>query len=184
MQHLLVVRHAIAEDRERFARRGECDDLRPLSAKGKRRFRDGARGLAGLVERIDLLVASPLVRARQTADLLAAAYREAPPRDETDALRPGAPPRELADWLAARAGGGRDGSPGDGGLTAGATVAVVGHEPHLSALVAWLVTGSGHAWIRLKKGSAVLLELHGTPSAGGATLLWALEPRQLRRLAG
>jgi len=178
MMKLLVVRHAVAEDRERFARRGEDDGRRPLSARGRRRFQDGARGLASLVAEIDLLVASPLVRARQTADLLAAAYREPPPRRDSEALLPGAHPQELAAWLQEH---GLHDSGGE--LSAGATVAVVGHEPHLSFLVSWLVAGSGQPWIRLKKGSAVLLELAGRPAAGATTLLWALQPRQLRRLA-
>lgn len=164
---LLVVRHAIAEDRAEFARSGKDDHQRPLSAKGRRRFKAGAAGIASLVGEPELVASSPLVRARQTADLLAAAWGD-PPREETGALAPGAHPRELAEWLQDR---------GERG-----TVAVVGHEPHLSHLVSWLTAGSEGAWIRVKKGSAVLLDLSMPPAPGSATLLWALAPAPLRRL--
>lgn len=183
---LLVVRHAIAEDRESFALGGGDDQERPLSAQGRRRFRRGAAGLATQVEGVDLLLTSPLVRARQTADLLHEALRRRgckPGRAVCPALVPGAHPRELADWLAG-AEAARLADP------ARATLAVVGHEPHLSHLVSWLASGSERSWIDLKKGSAVLLALDPSGRSvsaalrpGAATLTWALAPRQLRALA-
>ncbi|HMB54543.1 MAG TPA: histidine phosphatase family protein [Thermoanaerobaculia bacterium] len=166
-RRLLVVRHAIAEDR---AEHSGDDAARPLSAKGKRRFKAGARGIVRLTGRIDQVVSSPLVRARETAALLVAACAKTPQRAETDALVPGAHPRELADWLQS------EGRPG--------TVAVVGHEPNLSHLVSWLAASSRRSFVRLKKGSAVLLELPAGPEAGTAVLAWALTPAQLRTLGG
>lgn len=187
---LLVVRHAIAEDREAFARGGDGDRQRPLSGKGRRRFRLGAAALAAREPDIDLLVSSPLVRARQTADLLDEALRTEGieiRRAESDALVPGAHPRALGDWLGDWSSQHRK----EAGGAELETLAVVGHEPHLSHLVSWLAGGVEHSWIRLKKGGAVLLEVPaGTReragdalSAGSATLLWALAPRQLRELA-
>lgn len=170
---LLVVRHAIAESREVFARSGRSDRERPLSARGRRRFQRGARGLATLVDAPDVVVSSPLTRARQTADVLAAAFGDRPRRAQSDALVPGAHPRELAGWLQAETGEGAEEDP---------LVAAVGHEPHLSHLVSWLAAGSERSWIRVKKGSATLLHLPGRPGPGAATLLWSLAPRQLRRL--
>lgn len=192
---LLVVRHAIAEDREAFARRGDGGDhQRPLSKKGRRRFRRGAKALAALVPEVDLLLSSPLVRAVQTADLLEKALRKEgtePLRRECPALVPGAHPRALGEWLGEWLGD-RAETEGDAGPPP-RTVAVVGHEPHLSHLVSWLTAGSERSWIRLKKGSGVLLRLPGSklePGAGPdtfgpgtATMLWALAPRQLRELA-
>jgi len=172
---LLVVRHAIAEDRSAFARRGRDDGERPLSKKGRRRFEAAAAALAALAGPIDLLVASPLLRARQTADLLARACDRPPRRAESGTLVPGAHPRELAEWLRSL--------PAQGAAPAPELVAVVGHQPHLGHLVSWLAGGNERSWIELKKGSAVLLDLAAAPGPGAANLLWALTPRQLRALA-
>ena len=74
MTMLLVIRHGHAGDAEEFASTGRSDDERPLSEKGVRDMPRVAKGLASLIERIDLLAASPLVRARQTAEFVATAY--------------------------------------------------------------------------------------------------------------
>jgi phosphohistidine phosphatase len=62
-------------------------------------------------------------------------------------------------------------------------LAIVGHEPHLSMLVTWLMTGSQESRIQLKKGGACLLEFESVPRRNSGTLLWLLTPRQLRDLA-
>jgi hypothetical protein len=67
---LLIVRHGIAEDRETFTTTGKGDAERPLTDTGRRRFRRSARGLKRLVESIDLLGTSPLVRAVETGSIL------------------------------------------------------------------------------------------------------------------
>ena len=71
---LLIVRHAIAEDRVAFAATGKDDDERPLTEEGRSRMEQGARGLRQLVPALDLVATSPLVRAVQTAEILAGAY--------------------------------------------------------------------------------------------------------------
>lgn len=166
---LLIVRHAIAEDRVEFAKHEVDDGERSLTAKGTERMRAGARGLRRLIERIDVLATSPLKRARQTADILQEGLG-APKPLVVEQLAPGRGPGELADWL--------------GSLPADATVAVVGHEPDLSELVGWLTTGEAHSLVELKKGAACLLDVPGSPGASGATLEWLLPPRALRLLAG
>jgi phosphohistidine phosphatase len=167
--HLLVIRHAIAEDREEFARTGQDDSLRPLTGKGRRRMEEGARGLARLVERIELLATSPLTRAQQTADVVLAVYGDIE-RVETEALAPEAHPQDFLGWLRhERRGAG--------------TVAAVGHEPSLSLITSWLMCGIERRVLRLKKGGACLLELPDDPGGGTATLLWSLAPGQLRALA-
>ncbi|MGH8609545.1 MAG: histidine phosphatase family protein [Gammaproteobacteria bacterium] len=71
---VLVVRHAIAEQREEFARTGKDDCQRPLTDDGRRKMRRGAAGLRAVVPAIDVLATSPLLRAVQTAEILAAVY--------------------------------------------------------------------------------------------------------------
>jgi phosphohistidine phosphatase len=166
---LLIIRHAIAEDRVEHAARGLDDDDRPLTTKGVERMRQGAAGLRHLVPRIDVLAASPLRRARQTAAIVQDAL-DAPKPVLRAELSPASAPEALASWL--------DSLPQD------AVVAVVGHEPNLSELIGWFTSGEARSTVDLKKGSACLLEIAGTPQPGCAVLLWLLTPKQLRLLGG
>ena len=157
---VLVVRHAIAEQQEEFARTGKDDSQRPLTDDGRRKMRRGAAGLRAV---------APLVRAVQTAEILAAVYngrnmvtvKEISPDSEF-------PP--FLRWLRTQ--------------DAGGTVAIVGHEPYLSGLTSWLLTGRKPSFVSLKKGAACLLEFREQPKAGAAMLVWALTPSQLRQLGG
>ena len=73
--YLLVIRHAAAMEKEQFARTGRSDDERPLTPAGKKEMARVARGLRRLVPKLDALAPSPLVRARDTAAIVARAYR-------------------------------------------------------------------------------------------------------------
>jgi phosphohistidine phosphatase len=68
------------------------------------------------------------------------------------------------------------------GQSGNASVALVGHEPQLGVLISWLLSGRQQSFVKLKKGSACLLEFAGEIESGGATLLWMLKPSQLRKL--
>lgn len=164
---LLVVRHAIAEERAEFARTGKDDAERPLTAEGRRKLRRGARGLRRVVGSVDLLATSHLRRAVETAAVLGDAYGQL--RAVTlQELAPEAPPSALLPWLRAQ--------------RRQARVAIVGHEPHLSRLVEHLLAGTASGFVELKKGGACLLELGDDPRPGGARLRWLLTAGQLRRL--
>ncbi len=164
---LLVIRHAIAEDREAWARSSSDDGQRPLTPRGIQRMERGALGLHGLVGRIDVLATSPLVRAAQTAEIVAGAFGGPTPL-ALDALAGGSR-QQLLDWLREQ---------DDGGM-----IAIVGHEPDLGELVSWLLGDSSHGFLELKKGAACLLEFPGRVAQGGARLRWALPPRVLREMA-
>ena len=172
--NLLVIRHAIAEDKQAFATTGRSDDQRPLTEEGRSKMRRVAEGLRATCPRVTVLASSPLVRARETADIVAPAFRIA--RVEiVEALRPERPFEDLAAWLRRRV------APNGAGNNA--NVAVVGHEPHLSGLVTWFLTAGTDSRIELKKGGACLLRVDGEAAAGEAMLRWALTPSQLRGLA-
>ena len=159
---LLIVRHAIALPR---GTPGVADALRPLTSRGKRRFETAARGLARALPRPDAVLTSPWKRARQTADILAAAYGRLEPK-ETQALAGGsfeALAHVLADY------------PED------ATVALVGHEPWLSALLARLLGSATEQRLEFKKGGVALVDVKGRLEEGGALLAY-LPPRLMRRL--
>lgn len=165
---LLVIRHAIAEDRETFQQKGKPDAERPLTERGRRRMRSAARGLATLVPGIDVLATSPYARAVETAEIVSRAFRDAAPTPMTvDLLTPEGSFEALLTWLGEE--------PAD-------RTAIVGHEPHLSGFISWLLTGRHGSFVELKKGAASLLQLPPRGPAGSAFLRWALTPGQLRAL--
>ena len=164
---VLVIRHAIAEDRDRFAKTGRPDAHRPLTKLGRRRMRAGARGLARVVERVDVLATSTLTRAIQTGRIVGKVYPKAKTA-RIGQLSPAKPVQALMHWLQEQDGAG--------------TVAVVGHEPQLGVFVSWALTGLQESFITLKKGAACLIEFDHAVKAGRAKLVWSLKPSQLRRL--
>jgi phosphohistidine phosphatase len=166
--HLLVVRHAIAEDKREFARTGRDDAERPLTADGKRQMRQVVKGMRRIVESIDVLAASPLVRAAQTAALIANEY-DGMSVSTVPSLAPESAPAAFATWLRTQ----RDAE----------VVAAVGHDPHLGVLITWLMTGSRDSHVTLEKGGACMLEIEGQRGARSATLEWSLTPEVLKRLS-
>jgi len=165
---LLIVRHAIAQNRLLYATSHKNDDLRSLTPKGRRRMGEADRGLRHLVPAVDLLTTSPLVRAVQTAEILAETLG-GPAPVQVPVLAPGSGPRDVGRWLATQIDT--------------ALLALVGHEPDLSQLISWLTTGTSGGCVHFKKGAACLLECRSLPEAGACRLLWLLAPRQLRMLA-
>jgi phosphohistidine phosphatase len=157
---LLVIRHAIAVDR------GQGPDAdRPLTKKGKKRMNRGAAGLKALVPDLDVLATSRLLRAKQTAAIVARHHRIEPV--EIDELAPGVPLSRLLDWLR---------------LQAVARLAIVGHEDGLSTFASWLISGRSESHLTLKKGGACLVEISESLVPGTAVLRWLLTPKQLRRM--
>jgi len=162
---VLIVRHALAGDRETFARTGKPDAERPITADGKKKMRRAAEGLRTLEPAIERLVTSPYRRAAQTARIVARAYGGLEPV-ALEHLVPDVDPSLVARWLRAQRNV--------------HSIALVGHEPQLSRLAARLVTPSGQPNLVLEKGAACAIDL---PPAGGAgSLVWLLTAKQLRSL--
>jgi phosphohistidine phosphatase len=160
---LLVIRHAIAQTREEFA--GDDDALRPLTKEGRRQMQRVAKRLRRVVGELDVLGSSPLLRAMQTADIVAEEFADVDIAT-VGALEPDSAPAAFVTWLRKQ----RDAE----------TVAVIGHEPHLGTLVTWLLTGVDEPRVPLKKSGACLLHFPALPRKAGATLQWALTPALLR----
>lgn len=164
---LLVIRHAIAMEREEWAKSGRPDSDRPLTDTGRRRMRKNARGLQRVSPHPDVIATSPWLRAADTARVVAETLGVE--RMETiDQMLPDHHPSELAEWLNER--------------SELAAVAVVGHEPHLGELVTWLMGGEGSN-LEFKKGGACLLRIDEKVDAGSGILVWHLTPSLLRGLA-
>jgi phosphohistidine phosphatase len=160
---LLIVRHAIAFERDRH--RWRDDGARPLSPAGIRRARKAAAGIKQLCKSPDRLLTSPLVRARQTAQILTdiAGWPQAEVASE---LSPGAPATAVLKLLD------KDRSN---------LVAIVGHQPSLGALLTACLLGIGRSLpIEMKKNAVACVSFDGPPRAGHATLKWLAAPRMLR----
>lgn len=163
MHPCLVIRHGAAKDRAASG----LDADRALTAEGQTAMSDVARGLAVTAPVPAVILSSPLTRARETAAIVAQAFRgvAVEPLDE---LASGA---SAADILAALAH--RCGKPGG-------AFAVVGHEPDLGRFISYALATSARGFHSPRKGGACLLEFPATPRAGNATLDWVMEPRHLR----
>lgn len=160
---LYLIRHGIA------AQRGPQypdDTKRPLTTQGIARLRREAEGLVQLDVAFDLVLSSPLVRARQTADIIAGALPGRPNVVTTDTLAPGGSYAAIIDEL--------------GKHTRRARIALVGHEPDLGEFAARLVGGKKP--IELKKGSVCRIDVQSLPPAGPGRLRWLLTPRMLRKI--
>jgi phosphohistidine phosphatase len=163
---LLIIRHAIAFERDRH--RWPDDALRPLSPVGIRRSRKAAAGLKELCKAPDRLLSSPLIRARETAKILTEVAGW--PRAEiAPELTPGAGAAAVLTLLA------KDRSK---------RIAIVGHQPDLSALLtASLLGNSGTIPIEIKKNAVACLAFDGRARVGHAVMKWLATPRLLRGLA-
>lgn len=126
-----------------------------------------AGGLRELVEEIDVIGASPLLRAQQTAKIVAKAYNDLPIATVSDLL-PESDPPALMTWLRQHA-------------TLN-VVAIVGHQPNLGRVVTWLMSGVKASRVDLTKGGTCLLEFPESVSAGNGTLQWLLTPSLLRQI--
>lgn len=164
---LLLIRHGVAEVRDVFRATGKSDDLRPLTDEGRVKMARAAVGLRALVPNLNLVASSPLARAQETAKIVADAYGMKV-GETTETLNPDALLPEFVEWLATH--GEQE------------VVAVVGHEPHLSTLVTWFLSGIEESRVVFKKGGAALLEFRGRPRKGGAILNWLKGPKALRQM--
>lgn len=159
---LLLLRHAAAMPR---GTPGVGDDERPLTASGKAAFRVAARGLALIARRPDVVLTSPLARARATAEIAARAFKRIAPT-----LEPALADESVNGIVIALKA-----------YPLSATIALVGHEPQLSALLARTLAVPQPERLAFQKGGAALLDLPDGPAASGR-LVWFLSPRILRAL--
>lgn len=160
---LHILRHAEAEDSSETGN----DADRRLTEAGKKRMKGVARAIASLDPQYDAILVSPLVRARETAEPVAAACGFTRELVETDALLPHESPDRVLAELAR--------------LDCRAAL-VVGHEPHMGRLVGRLLTGGSRVDVPMKKASLAVFETDDD-TAGRAELKLLVPARLLERLA-
>ena len=162
MPTLYLVRHAIAEER---GPEYPDDTKRPLTRRGRARMRRAVAGFRALKPGVELILTSPLVRAVQTAEILSTGLDDAS-LESLPALAPGHSPRRVAEDLAE--------------ATSAGVIALVGHEPDLGRLAAWLI-GSRRA-IPFRKGGIARIDVKTIPPGQDGTLVWHATPKLLRSI--
>jgi phosphohistidine phosphatase len=145
--HLYIIRHAWAEDQGP----GIDDHERRLTKKGRKRFAALMKKLRKAGMEVDVIATSPLVRAFETAELVAAAFDDVPPVEVVDALAPASNWPALVEWTTQQDA---------------ASVAWVGHMPCVGRLVG-LTIGDGSASIRMQKGAVASIRLDDGPGHPG-----------------
>ena len=167
--NLYLLRHGIAAAKDDPA--FESDSERPLTKKGIKKFRKAARGIERLGISFDAILSSPLVRARQTADLVAEVLGQESCVDEIPALAPDSSPEQLLSELS--------------GVEGKEHVMLVGHEPFLGELAKFLLNrkNDSDGVIPLRKGGICRIDIDAVPPTQPGQLHWLLTPKQLRLIA-
>ncbi len=130
-------------------------------------MREAALGIAAIGVRPAAILSSPLARALQTARILARALEPSPPITLHEELEPSTLPARTMLLLAE---------------PRGEEIVLVGHEPHLSTLAAWLISGRHESALELRKGGLIRIDFDGEPAPGSGRLVCLLTPKLLRRL--
>jgi phosphohistidine phosphatase len=160
---LYLIRHGVA------AERGEDypdDSKRPLTSSGMSKLRQEAKALNELGVCFDIIITSPLVRAKQTAEVLAGTLKEKPPVTTSDALAPAVTPAAVVQEI--------------GRHMRKARIALVGHEPNLGELAGRLIGAKSP--IQFKKGAICRIDFDVLPPKSLGQLQWFVTPRMLRKI--
>jgi|SRR5215471_9137906 len=157
--NLYILRHGIAADAGY-----DRDADRPLTSKGQRKLWRITEAMAALELSFDLILSSPYLRARQTAEIVAEAFGAEKRLELCGALAPDGAVKELVNWI-------NEHKP------APENVLLVGHEPYLSELVSVLISGASGSAVVLKKGGLCKLAVASLKAGRCAELEWLLAPK-------
>jgi len=163
--NLFLLRHALAVEREEFD--FATDEARPLVAKGRRQLRATAAVLRDLKIQFDAIWSSPLVRTRQTAEIIAGEMKNKKAVVLVEELRPGGSSKKLVQKISAQ-------------KKLPENLLLVGHEPDFSELLSLFVTGHAAGGFALKKGGLAKLEIEKLRPGKCAILAWLLTPGQMK----
>jgi len=162
---LFLLRHGLAAERGTPGFANDAD--RPLTPQGRRQLRKIAAAMRQMELSFDAILSSPFLRARQTAEIVGKELKLKKRLAFADELQPGGNEKKLIQRLATLK------PPPE-------NVLLVGHEPDLSNMISWFVTGATGAGFALKKGGLAKLEIKKLRACKCATLAWLLTPAQIR----
>jgi phosphohistidine phosphatase len=162
---LYLLRHGIAAPR---GAKPYPNDDRPLTEEGIEKMSKSADGIIHVVDDVDIILTSPLVRAAETARIVAKALHGESKLQVCNELAPGNSLHHLLIYMAK--------------FKKLKSVMMIGHDPDLSYFASALL-GKKTLIIEFKKGSLCCIEVTTIPSRRDGTLLWHLTPKQLRLMA-
>jgi phosphohistidine phosphatase len=163
--NIYLLRHGIAAD---TAPGGGGDADRPLTKEGEAKLLQVVEAMRAMELGFDLVLASPYLRARQTAEIVAAALRLKKLLKLTKTLEPDGQGKALIEEIKA---------------AEAEDVLLVGHEPSLSELIGRLIGGDRIIAIQMKKGGLAKLGVERLLYGRCGTLQWLLTPAQMRLMA-
>ncbi len=161
MSTLLIIRHAYAG--QHGDPRYPDDALRPLTPEGAKQFRKAVKKLVERGLEVDVVATSPLVRCRQTADIVCASQETKPELVELEALEPGSDLAALVEWS--------NGQPHE-------RIAWVGHAPDVDRLASALLGAPAHA-LSFRKGAIAHIDFEAEIATGAGELRYFLAPAEL-----
>ena len=160
---IYLLRHGVAVD---HGTPGVTEEQRPLTSEGAAKMRQAAEGMKQFGVEFEVLLTSPLERARQTADIVASVFNAKQRLKELAALRAGGPIEKL--WTALQP------------YNRCQRIMLVGHEPDMSRIASWLLAGREDVMdINFKKGGLCLIEISSLPPRTPGSLRWLLTPKQM-----
>ncbi len=162
--NLFILRHGIAVEPGTGGYSKDAD--RPLVPKGERRLWQVAEAMEALELSFDLILSSPYIRARQTAEIIAEAFNARKKLEFSSDLIPGGSVKKLIQFLSAL-------------QPAAQNILLVGHEPYLSSFISFLTSGEEIVAVTMKKGGLCKLSADSLKYGRCATLEWLLTPKQM-----
>ncbi|HVM50715.1 MAG TPA: phosphohistidine phosphatase SixA [Candidatus Acidoferrum sp.] len=162
--NLYILRHGIAVDHGSPDYPNDAD--RPLTPKGERKLQQVTEAMQVMELSFDLILSSPYTRAKQTTEIVAEALDAHKKVQYTDLLTPGGAPRRLVELINAL-------------KPVPENVLLSGHEPYLSGMISWLVSGDTGMSVVMKKGGLCKLSVEHLKAGRCASLEWLLTPKQM-----
>jgi phosphohistidine phosphatase len=144
------------------------DTRRHLTVSGRQKIEKIAYGLKDSEINFDIIITSPINRARETADVVAEILKIKDRVENNDNLKPEGNRLELYRKIS--------------GSRQNASVLIVGHEPYLSSLIGDIIAANPNSHIALKKGGMAKIAITSFSPRISGELRWLLTPRQLRKL--
>jgi phosphohistidine phosphatase len=165
--NIYLLRHGIAAP---LAQENQFrDEQRALTSEGILKMRKAAQGLKRLGLTFDLIATSPLVRARQSAEMVAEALKFAEALSLWEELEPDGSPEDVAQKLEE--------------FRKKESVLLVGHQPSIGCLASYLIFRNPKISLPFKKGAIFCVEATEVPPQQPAELQWVLTSKMLRQIA-
>jgi len=165
--NIYILRHGLAAERGSPEYANDAD--RPLTSEGARKMWKIADGMKALDLKFDLILSSPYVRARQTAEIVAQAFNIRETLKFSETLQPDGDQSAMIELL--------------NRTEEVENPLLAGHEPYLSALISMLISGKSDSSVVMKKAGLCKLSAESLKYGRCASLRWLLTPKQMALLA-